>query len=132
MTEVSERKAVPSRTARIPCVFRPGTLLAVNLACFILNWLVAFEEPYGFDIILTCKAQAERTTALTGVLIGIYVLAALSIVLAVLWCRRKRARGGHWAAIILTAAPVIAFALLNLWMAYITQADFLTITVPCT
>lgn len=132
MTELSERKPALSRTARIPWVLRPWTLFAAGVLCFAVNWAVVFEEPYGLDVTLTCRDAAERTDVLTGVLTGMYALAGLSIVLAVLGSRRKHAQGRRWAPVILTAAPVIVFALFNLWMGYITQADFLTIAVHCT
>lgn len=69
---------------------------------------------------------------LTAVLFGIYALAALSIILAVLWCRRRRARGGHWVPLALTTAVILVFALFNLRMGYVSQTVFLRIPVPCT
>lgn len=129
MTEVSERQAAPSRTARIPWTLRPWTLFAVNLLCFAVNWGAVVEEPYGFDGILTCRGEAERADVLTVVLAGMCVAAGLTIVLAALWCRRRRA---PWAPVVLTAAPLIAFALYNVWMGYVTETVFLAIQVPCT
>lgn len=132
MTAVSERKAAPSRTASIPWVLRPWALFAVNVLCFVVNWAAVYEEPYGYHIMLTCRNAAERTDVLTSVLFGVYALAGLSVILAVLWCRRKQARGGRWVPILLTAAAITVFALYNLRMGYVTQTVFLRIPVPCT
>lgn len=132
MTEVSERKVASARSARIPWVLRPWTLFTVNIVGFAVNWGAVVEEPYGYHTMLTCRDAAERADVLAVVLAALCVISGACVVLAVLWCRREHAQNGRWAPVLLTAAPLIAFALYNLWMAYITITVFLPIQVPCT
>lgn len=115
---------------RAPLLIRPGLLFLVSLVGFAANWWAGVYQPAGLNLIgVACGKTAQRTGILTDVLLGIYALAGLIIVLAVVRCFWRRVGITSSLFAVIMVPIVIGCALLNVWLAYTTQTNLAVIAL---
>lgn len=128
----NESVATP-KPKRAPLIIRPWLLFLLSLVGFAANWWSGVFQPSGLNMIgIPCGKTAERTQILTDMILGIYALAGLIILLAIvrIFWRRVSLTSSLFAVIMVPV--VIACALLNIWLAYTTQVSYLHLIVTCT
>lgn len=131
-TAANESVAAP-KPKRAPLIIRPWLLFLLCIVGFAANWWSGVFQPSGLNMLgIACGKTAERTQVLTDVILGIYALAGLIILLAVVrtFWRRVTLTGSLFTVIMVPV--VIGCALLNIWLAYTTQVSYLHLIVTCT
>lgn len=117
MTTISNRKTSNQATG-IPWFIRPWTLFAANAACFAVNWWATSVETNRRDqFVNTCGKIIGMTGPVTVAVIIIFAILALSLILMITWCVKKRKSGGRWRGIIGTAISLSLFMFINLVLA---------------
>lgn len=131
-TIANESTAPRSRPKRAPLILRPGLLFLLSLVGFAANWWSGVFQPTGLTMLgVACGSTAERTRILTDVIYGIYALAGLIIVLAIVRCFWRRVSVTSSMFAVIMVPVVIGCALLNIWLAYTTQFSYLHLIVTC-
>lgn len=117
MTATSTRKA-PSRSVRIPWFIHPWTLIAANVVCLAINvWASNVEAHRRDQFANTCGKVIGMTGPVAVAVIVIFAVTALSLLLMIAWCVRKRASGGGWGTVIGVALILVVLVALNMLLA---------------
>lgn len=128
----ANRSTGASRTRRAPLIIRPWLLFLLSLVGFAANWWSGVFQPQGLTMLgVACGKTALRTQILTDVVLGIYALAGLIIALAVVRCFWRRVTLTSSLFAVIMVPVVIGCALLNVWLAYTTQYEYLNLIVTC-
>lgn len=131
-TAANESVAAP-KPKRAPLIIRPWLLFLLCIVGFAANWWSGVFQPSGLNMLgIACGKTAERTQVLTDVILGIYALAGLIILLAVVRTFWRRVTLTSSLFTVIMVPVVIGCALLNIWLAYTTQVSYLHLIVTCT
>lgn len=139
MTCATEPETAP-RVARIPGALSGCFLVAVNVACFVVGLGLRIDAVHLAMRIRTgnvCEGTGGLTAtgwALHLILLGTFLAAGLSIVLAVaaiVWRMRNRSAPWRRALTIAAALVITAFALFNVWWGFGTMHEYLDPPTSC-
>lgn len=128
------------REAYVPWLFRPRFILGANALGLVVNIVAAIAESGRYSRFGNICATVNKPTSFGApgmstpvavAVIAIFVIAGVSILVAIAWCAGKllnRDRGGSAVAI---AVFMIAFALVNLLFAsYFDLRSLSAVTCP--